>query len=307
MDWFFSAGESYLSELVNGFFAIFLHIFNLTVFHLFSYSFIYEIVFAFRTLGWALFIAGFIIAFLEYTIEAQDGGGSWINLAFNTAKGVVFCSCFAGIPIDLLTFAGSLTTGMSASMSGGIYDAINTSDNFVEDFMILWESEINTLISTPFWLVAVSMIIVIVFGFKIVMDNLSRAGSLLILIIIGSFHAFSIPRGYLDSTVGWCKQVIGLCFTHFMQNLLVVTGFYIWTTGTSFVTYLCGIGTIFASTLVQRVAQQFSLDTSVKSNFSKGLMVAGHTVSSASSLIAQGVSARNNSQNQNYNYNREER
>lgn len=285
MDWFFSAGESYLSELINGFFAIFLHVFNLTVLNLFNPSFIQEIVFAFRALGWELFIAGFIIAFLEYTIEAQDSGGSWINLAFNTAKGVVFCSCFAGISIDFLVFTGSLTTSMSSTMSGGIYDAINSSDNFVNSFMILWEGEINTLISTPFWLVAISMIIVIVFGFKIIMDNLSRAGSLFILIIIGSFHAFSIPRGYTDSAVGWCKQVIGLCFTHFMQNLLLVTGFFIWTTGTSYVTYLCGLGTIFAATLVQKVAQHFSLDTSVRSNFSRGLMTASTTISSVRRLV----------------------
>ena len=285
MDWFFSAGESYLSELINGGFAIVLNTFNLTVLSLFSQPFIHEIVFAFRALGWALFIAGFIIAFLEYTIEAQDGGASWINLAFNTAKGVVFCSCFAGVSIDLVVFVGTLTTSMSSTMSGGIYDTINSNRNFVDAFMVLWESEINAFMSTPFWVVAISLILVIIFGFKIIIDNLSRAGSLLILIIIGSFHAFSIPRGYTDSAVGWCKQVIGLCFTHFMQNLLLVTGFFIWTTGTSYITYLCGLGTIFAATLVQRVAQQFSLDTSVRSNFSRGLMTASYTISSVRRLV----------------------
>lgn len=286
MDWFFSGIETLVSDFSNNIFAVFLNLIDLTVYNLFGHAFIYEIVSAFRTLGWSLFVAGFIIAFLEYTIEAQEGGGSWIPLAFNTAKGVVFCSCFAGVPIALVEFTGNLVTNMSITMSGGIFDTLNSED-YVGNLTSQWEGEASlfTFAFNPFWLVIILIIIVVVLGFKIVADNLSRAGSLLILIIIGSFHAFSIPRGYLDSTVGWCKQVIGLCFTHFMQNLLLATGFYIWSTGNSIVTFLCGIGTMFASTLVQRIAQQFSLDTSIKSNFSKGLITATYTISSAGRLI----------------------
>lgn len=288
MDWFFSGIETLVSDFSNNIFAIFLYLIDLTVYNLFNQAFIYEIVSAFRALGWALFIAGFIIAFLEYTIEAQEGGGSWIPLAFNTAKGVVFCSCFAGVPLALVEFTGALVTNMSITTSGGIFDTLNSED-YVQSLTELWESEttgVLTFTFNPFALVILLIIIVVVLGFKIIMDNLSRAGSLLILIVIGSFHAFSIPRGYLDSTVGWCKQVIGLCFTHFMQNLLLATGFYIWSTGTSIVTFVCGIGTMFASTLVQRIAQQFSLDTSIKSNISKGLITATYTISSTSRLLA---------------------
>lgn len=290
MDWFFSSGESYLSDIVNGILAVYLNIFNLTVYNLFSQQFIIDIVAAFRTLGWVLFSAGFIIAFLEYIIEANDGGGNWTNLVFNTAKGVVYSACFAGAPLELLIWTGTLTTNMASSMSGGIYQEMIGND-FVGNFTLIIQSEFNAVGSAPFWVVIISVILIIVFGFKIVLDNVSRAGSLLILIIIGTFHAFSIPRGYIDSAVGWCKQIIGLCFTHFMQNLLVITGFFIWTTGTNTVTYLCGLGTIFSATLVPKIAQQFSLDTSIKANWGQGVMVAGYTFQTATKLIGSGYSA----------------
>ena len=76
-----------------------------------------------------------------------------------------------------------------------------------------------------------------------------------------------------------------------MQNLLVITGFIIWTTGTNTVTYLCGLGTIFSATLVPKIAQQFSLDTSIIANWGQGVMVAGYTFQTATKLIGSGYSA----------------
>ena len=41
---------------------------------------------------------------------------------------------------------------------------------------------------------------------------------------IGSLYMFSVPRGYLDGFVSWCKQIIGLCLTAFLQSTILIAG-----------------------------------------------------------------------------------
>ena len=41
---------------------------------------------------------------------------------------------------------------------------------------------------------------------------------------MGSLYLFSVPRGYIDGFVGWCKQVIGLCLTAFLQATVLIAG-----------------------------------------------------------------------------------
>jgi hypothetical protein len=50
---------------------------------------------------------------------------------------------------------------------------------------------------------------------KVFFANLKRGGILLIQIAVGSLYMFSVPRGYLDGFVSWCKQIVGLCLTAF--------------------------------------------------------------------------------------------
>lgn len=72
---------------------------------------------------------------------------------------------------------------------------------------------------------------------------------------------FSVPRGYSDGFVQWCKQVIALCLTAFLQTIVLVAGL---------VTYnqnaLLGIGLMLSSMEVPRIAQNFGLDTSTRFN-----------------------------------------
>ena len=77
---------------------------------------------------------------------------------------------------------------------------------------------------------------------KVFFANLKRGGILLIQITVGSLYMFSIPRGYIDGFVGWCKQVIGLCLTTFLQ------------------------ATILSAGEVPRIAGQFGLDTGTRAN-----------------------------------------
>ena len=59
---------------------------------------------------------------------------------------------------------------------------------------------------------------------KVFFSNLKRGGILLIQIAVGSLYMFSIPRGYTDGFTQWCKQVIGLCLTAFLQSTILVAG-----------------------------------------------------------------------------------
>ncbi|MDR2903609.1 MAG: DUF6045 family protein, partial [Clostridiales bacterium] len=85
---------------------------------------------------------------------------------------------------------------------------------------------------------------------------------LLTMMAVGSLYMFSVPRGYMDGFTSWCKQVIALCLTAFLQTIILVAGL---------VTYnanmILGIGLMLSATEVPRIAGTFGLDTSMKTNF----------------------------------------
>ena len=61
-------------------------------------------------------------------------------------------------------------------------------------------------------------------GNQSVLCELKTGRILLIQIAVGSLYLFSVPRGYIDGFVGWCKQVIGLCLTAFLQATVPIAG-----------------------------------------------------------------------------------
>ena len=86
---------------------------------------------------------------------------------------------------------------------------------------------------------------------------------------------FSLPRGYTEGFTGWCKQVIAICFTTFMQTTLMLMGLITMQTHP-----LLGLGVMLAANEVPRIAQQFGLDSSVRVNMSSIV----HTTSTAVSI-----------------------
>jgi len=105
--------------------------------------------------------------------------------------------------------------------------------------------------------------------------NVKRGGILLTQIAVGSLHMFSLPRGYTEGFTGWCKQIIALCFTTFMQTTLLLLGLITIPTN-----LLIGFGVMLAANEVPRIAQQFGLDTSMRVN----MMSAVHTTTTAINL-----------------------
>lgn len=96
---------------------------------------------------------------------------------------------------------------------------------------------------------------------KVFFANLKRGGILLIQIAVGSLYMFSIPRGYIDGFTQWCKQVIGLCLTAFLQATILVAGLLVFLDHA-----LLGLGLMLSATEVPRIAGAFGLDTTTRAN-----------------------------------------
>jgi hypothetical protein len=110
---------------------------------------------------------------------------------------------------------------------------------------------------------------------KIFFANIKRGGILLTQIAVGSLYFFSLTKGYTDGFFQWCKQIVALCVTAFMQMTLLYLGLLTIKTN-----LLLGIGVMLSANEIPRIAQMFGLDTSVKVN----MMSAVHTTTTAINL-----------------------
>jgi hypothetical protein len=71
-------------------------------------------------------------------------------------------------------------------------------------------------------------------------------------------YVFRSPRLHRRFTQ-WCKQIIGLCLTTFLQATILAAGLMVLRT-----TLLLGLGLMLAAGEVPRIAGAFGLDTSTK-------------------------------------------
>jgi len=81
----------------------------------------------------------------------------------------------------------------------------------------------------------------------------------------------------------WCKQVIGLCLTAFLQSTILIAGLMVVKDHA-----LLGLGLMLAAGEIPRIAGQFGLDTSTKSNL-MGTVYAAQTAVNMTRTIVQAV------------------
>jgi hypothetical protein len=115
---------------------------------------------------------------------------------------------------------------------------------------------------------------------KIFFANIKRSGILMTQIAVGSLYMFSIPKGYTDGFIQWCKQVIALCVTAFLQMTLLYLGLLTWRNN-----MLLGLGVMLSANEVPRIAQAFGLDTSAKVNLSSAVYTTTSAVNLAKTII----------------------
>lgn len=235
-------------------------------------SWVQAVVLFFSYLGWALYGTGLVVAIFECGIECQSGRGSIKDTALNATKGFIAVSLFTIVPVRLyqlcVTLQGTFSTGLSGLMgtNGGI-----------NDMAVATLNSVNTLGLNSI----MGIFLLIMMGYAIIkmfFANLKRGGILPIQIAVGSLYMFSVPRGYIDGFVSWCKQVIGLFLTAFQQSTILIAGLLVFKNN-----ILLGLGLMLTSSEIYRIAGAFGLDTSTNGN----LMSTVYTAQSAVNITEQ--------------------
>ena len=225
----------------------------------------------FTLFGWALFVAGVVVAVFDTAIEYQNGRADIKSTAVNVLKGFFACSLIGVVPVELYQFCISLQNTFSHDLSalfagGQSLDLAGQSTSVLQGcFSVANNIQINLF----------NILALIAFGYcviKIFFANIKRGGILLIQMAVGALYMFSVPRGYTDGFNQWMKQVAALCLTAFLQTTLLFLGLLTFPGN-----MLLGLGIMLAANEVPRIAQQFGLDTSVRVN----MMSVTHTVNSA--------------------------
>ena len=237
------------------FFGDFFSMINMMGAELFELQWIQAILLFFQYFAWALYVVGIVVAVFDLAVEMQRGKGGFQDIGMNVLKGFFAVSLFTVVPVELYIFCITLSDQLMGAVAG-----MSSSPGKLGTIAGM----VMVNFAMPGTNVVVGIVFVILIGYaviKVFFANLKRGGILLVMMATGSLYMFSVPRGYMDGFISWCRQVAALCLTAFLQTVVLVAGL---------VTYnanmLLGIGLMLSSTEVPRIAQNFGLDTSTRFN-----------------------------------------
>ncbi|MGE4273239.1 conjugal transfer protein TrbL family protein [Dehalobacter restrictus] len=256
---------------------------------LFEMSWVQSIILFFVYLAWALYVTGLVVSAFECGIEYQSGRGSIKDAAMNAIKGFMAVGLFSVVPVELYKLSISLQSSLTAGITGFNTDIGTVASSIITELSAAGSLEnagsTNVLgfgaITSPILI----LFVLILMGYaviKVFFANLKRGGILLIQIAVGSLYMFSVPRGYLDGFVSWCKQIVGLCLTAFLQSTILIAGLMVVRDHA-----LLGLGLMLSAGEIPRIAGAFGLDTSTKTN----LMSAAYTAQTAVNMTRTVVKA----------------
>ena len=226
-----------------------------------------------------------MVCVFECGIQYASGRGDIKGTALNIIKGFMAVSLFSVVPVRLYALAvslqGTLTAGIAGvgdigSLGTDLVDALTTSDGLIEGIGDMSVGNITNPIMLIFCVIAMAYAVI-----KVFFANLKRGGILLIQIAVGSLYMFSVPRGYIDGFTQWCKQVIGLCLTAFLQATILVAGLLVFKDH-----LLLGLGLMLSANEVPRIAGTFGLDTSTRANIMSAVYTAQTAVNTTRSIAA---------------------
>lgn len=257
---------------------------------LFEMNWVQSIILFFVYLAWALYGTGLVVSAFECGIEYQSGRGSIKDTAMNAIKGFMAVGLFSIVPVELYKLSISLQSSLTAGITGlgtgidtvaaniiGQLSAAGNLENAANAGVFSGMGAITSPIMLIFILILMGYAVI-----KVFFANLKRGGILLIQIAVGSLYMFSVPRGYLDGFVSWCKQIVGLCLTAFLQSTILIAGLMVLKDHA-----LLGLGLMLSAGEVPRIAGAFGLDTSTKAN----LMSAAYTAQTAVNMTRTVVKA----------------
>ncbi len=254
---------------------------------LFEMSWVQSIVLFFSYLAWALYGTGLVVACFECGFEYSSGRGNIKETALNAIKGFLAVSLFTVVPVRLyalsVSLQGTITAGITGygssigSVATGIVDTLSG----IESISSLPAGSYFGFASITSPIMLLFIIILMAYAvIKVFFANLKRGGILLIQIAVGSLYMFSVPRGYTDGFVQWCKQVIGLCLTAFLQATILIAGLMVFKDHA-----LLGLGLMLAAGEVPRIAGAFGMDTSTRANIMSAVYTAQAAVNTTKTIV----------------------
>ena len=242
LDWFYSQMVGFLG-------AFFAQMGNMGV-ELFDLSWVWSVVRFFSQLGWALFAVS-----LFTTVPVR-------LYALSVSLQGTFAMEITGAGKSIGELGNEILTGLEGA---GLTDIAAQAK---------WGLGTNPI------MLLFAMIFMAYAVIKVFFSNLKRGGILLIQIAVGSLYMFSIPRGYTDGFTQWCKQVIGLCLSAFLQATILVAGLMVFSDKA-----LLGLGLMLAAGEVPRIAGAFGLDTTTRANIMSAVYTAQAAVNTTRTIV----------------------
>ena len=279
VDWFYGQVVGFLGNF-------FAEMGNMGV-ELFEMSWVQSIVLFFSYLAWALYGTGLVVACFECGIEYSSGRGNIRETALNAIKGFMAVSLFTVVPVRLYELSVTLQGQLTAGITGYGASIGDVASDIMQEFSAV--ESLTDLTSGPFLgfgsitsgIMILFCIILMAYAIiKVFFANLKRGGILLVQIAVGSLYMFSVPRGYTDGFIQWCKQIIGLCLSAFLQATILVAGLMVFKDHA-----LLGLGLMLSAGEIPRIAGAFGLDTSTKANLMSAVYTAQAAVNTTRTVV----------------------
>ena len=234
---------------------------------------------------------GFVVACAECGLEYSSGRADIKGTAMNLIKGFMAVSLFTVVPIRLYELCVSLQANFGYAISGAGASFGTVAGNIIDELTVENFADFATThvggfgsVTSPI-MVLFCIILMAYAVIKVFFANLKRGGILLIQIAVGSLYMFSVPRGYLDGFYQWCKQVVGLCLTAFLQATILIAGLSLFNEHA-----LLGLGLMLSAGEIPRIAGAFGLDTSTRANLSSAVYTA-QTAINITKTVAKAAAA----------------
>ena len=279
VDWFYGQIVGFLGNF-------FAEMGNMGV-ELFEMSWVQSIVLFFSYLAWALYGTGLVVACFECGIEYSSGRGNIRETALNAIKGFMAVSLFTVVPVGLYELSVTLQGQLTAGITGYGASIGDVASDIMQEFSAV--ESLTDLTSGPFlgfgsitsgFMILFCIILMAYAIIKVFFANLKRGGILLIQITVGSLYMFSVPRGYTDGFIQWCKQIIGLCLTAFLQATILIAGLMVFKDHA-----LLGLGLMLSAGEIPRIAGAFGLDTTTRANIMSAVYTAQAAVNTTRTIV----------------------
>ena len=279
VDWFYSQIVGFLGNFFS-------EMGNMGA-ELFTMDWVQSIVLFFSYLAWALYGTGLVVACFETGVEYSSGRGNIRETALNAIKGFMAVSLFTVVPVRLYELSVTLQGQLTAGITGYGASIGDVASDIMQEFSAV--ESLTDLSSGPFLgfgsitsgLMILFCIILMAYAIiKVFFANLKRGGILLIQIAVGSLYMFSVPRGYTDGFIQWCKQIIGLCLTAFLQATILIAGLMVFKDHA-----LLGLGLMLSAGEIPRIAGTFGLDTTTRANIMSAVYTAQAAVNTTRTIV----------------------